>query len=80
MLKSLKQHSDALQWLADPYEAWSDRPAIELIAGDPDVVNFLNGEVEEQLLIEKMKLHEKAWIEKTKPFLLYEDPLFTILE
>ena len=80
MLKSLKQHSAELQWLTGPYEAWSDRPAIELLAGDLDVLNFLNSEGEERLLIEKMKLHEKEWINKTKPFKLYKEPLFSILE
>ena len=80
ILRSLKQHSADLQWLTGPYEAWSDRPAIELLAGDPDVLNFLNGEGEEKLLIEKMKLHEQEWINKTKPFLIYIEPLFSILE
>lgn len=80
MLRSLKQHSAYLQWLTGPYEAWSDRPAIELLAGDPDVLSFLNGEGDGKMLIEKMKLHERDWINKTKPFLLYKEHLFSILE
>lgn len=77
MLQSLKKQVKELQWREGPYEAWSDRPAMELLAGDGDMIGFLNGTVDEPSIISKMRFHENKWIDRTRPYLLYPDSLFS---
>ena len=78
MLRSLKLSAGAMKWLEGPYEAGSDKPAIELLAGDDDLLRYLNGMDNEDEILEKMNDEEQKWIEITKPFLLYDEPLFRI--
>jgi len=67
-----------MKWLEGPYEAGSDRPAIELLAGDDDLLRYLNGIGNEDEIHKKMIDEELKWIEIAKPFLLYDEPLFRI--
>ena len=78
MLRSLKQSAGVMKWLEGPYEAGSDRPAIELLAGDDDLLRYLNGIGNEDEIHKKMIDEELKWIEIAKPFLLYDEPLFRI--
>ena len=78
MLRSLKIHSVEFAWLQGPYEAGSERPAIELLAGDEDMLCFLNGELNEDLIEEKLKEEENAWISMVQPYLLYSEPLYSL--
>jgi len=78
MLRSLKLSAGAMKWLEGPYEAGSDKPAIELLAGDDDLLRYLNGMDNEDEILKKMIDEEQNWIEITKPFLLYDEPLFRI--
>jgi uncharacterized protein YbbC (DUF1343 family) len=79
LLQALKQNAKDMVWLSGKYEAGSDRAAIELLTGDEDLISYLNGEAEDQRIIEKMKEQEYDWIRQVKPFLLYHEPLFSIL-
>ena len=79
LLRSLREHTKDLQWPQGPYEAWSDRPAMELLAGDVDLLGFLNGNSNMETITSKMRLHERKWIDLTKPYLLYEESLFSIV-
>jgi uncharacterized protein YbbC (DUF1343 family) len=78
MIRSLKQNIGSMRWLEGPYEAGSDKPAIELLAGDDDILSYLNGAANEDTILDKMSEQEHKWIELTKPFLLYDEPLFQI--
>jgi uncharacterized protein YbbC (DUF1343 family) len=78
MIRSLKQNIGSMKWLEGPYEAGSDKPAIELLAGDDDILSYLNGAASEDTILDKMSEQEHKWIELTKPFLLYDEPLFQI--
>ena len=75
-----KENLAKFEWLRGPYEAGSDRPAIELIAGDGDLLQYLNGMVKEDVILKKMVEEERRWLKITKPFLLYDEPLFSILQ
>lgn len=78
MLRSLKQNVESMKWLDGPYEAGSDKPAIELLAGDDDLLNYLNGGSSDEVVNKKVIKEEQKWIEITRSFLLYEDPLIRI--
>jgi len=79
MIRSLMHHSKALSWLTGPYEAGSEKPAIELLTGDDDLMRFLKEDMNESLIVEKLKQEEQIWIEMTRPFQLYDKPLFSLL-
>jgi uncharacterized protein YbbC (DUF1343 family) len=79
MLRSLRNRSAGIKWLEGPYEDGSDRPAIELLAGDDDLIKFLDGQGNDRVVIDKMKEEEHKWIELTRPFLIYTEPLFSVL-
>jgi len=78
MLRSLKQNVSSMKWLEGPYEAGSEKPAIELMAGDEDLIRYLNGTTSEDMILKKMIGEEQKWLELTQPFLLYDEPLFKI--
>jgi len=60
------------------YESGNDKTAIELLAGDPLILDFLMGEaMEERDLREYFRKSEGDWIEKTRQFRLYEEPLIS---
>jgi len=80
MLRSLKEHLADLHWLKGPYEAGSDKPAIELLVGDKDLLEFLDGSGNMKALSRKVKDEERKWIDMTRPFMLYPDPLISILK
>ena len=79
MLRSLKFTASELEWMEGPYEAGSAKPAIELLSCDEDLMRFLNGALNDSLIIDKMKEEERQWIEMTEPFRLYSEPLVSIL-
>jgi hypothetical protein len=67
-----------MKWLQGPYEAGSDKPAIELLVGNADLLKYLNGIDNEKSVLRKMNDHEKKWIDLAQSFLLYDEPLFQI--
>ena len=79
MLRSLNQHSPGFCWPEGPYEAGSDKSAIELLAGDIDILQYLKGDGNDREIIEKMREEESRWIKLSRPFLLYPEPLFSVL-
>jgi uncharacterized protein YbbC (DUF1343 family) len=77
MLRSLSFNSAQFEWLAGPYEAGSARPAIELLAGDTDMLQYLYEGSDEREMVDKIKIEEKEWIEVTQSFLIYNQPLYS---
>jgi len=58
------------------YENGNSKSAIELLAGDPLILSYIRGEdVKEDELLELFRKEEDAWIEKTRAFRLYDEPL-----
>jgi len=78
MLRSLKQHASGFEWLRGPYEAGSRKPAIELLAGDETLLQFLNGVINEDIVVNKLKQEEERWISMVRPYLLYPETPYSI--
>jgi len=58
------------------YEAGNDKSAIELLAGDPLILDYVRGGGPEETELKKyFRKNEEAWIEKTRQYRLYEEPL-----
>ena len=60
------------------YEFRSDRPAIEILAGDDTLLGYLNGQESGVRLREYLAENENAWVEQARDYLLYERPPQTI--
>lgn len=56
------------EYLKGVYEFRSDLPAIELLVGDPQLLDYLNGKGKDSELLEYMENKEKVWIKRTKEF------------
>ena len=65
-------------WRDEVYEFREDRLAIELLAGDPLLIDYLNGRCEFNLVKEAFIEEEDKWIKQAKSYLLYPEPLFRL--
>jgi len=75
IIRFIRENCDAFTFRPGKYETGNNRIAIELFAGDPVIMSYLRGEGAEEELAELFKEEEKAWIEKTREYRLYEEPL-----
>jgi uncharacterized protein YbbC (DUF1343 family) len=76
IIRFIRENCDEFAFRPGKYETGNDKTAIELFAGDPMIVSYLRGEgAEEEELLELFKKEENAWIEKTREYSLYEEPL-----
>ena len=78
LIRFVRENCEGFNWRPKKYEAGNDKAAIELLAGDPLILNYLRGEGVEIIdLKEYFKKTEANWIKKTREFRLYEEPLKT---
>ncbi|EOQ97521.1 PF07075 family protein [Leptospira wolbachii serovar Codice str. CDC] len=56
------------EYLKGVYEFRSDRPAIELLTGDPILLDYLNGKLSDSDLEIYLKESEKRWVQTIKAF------------
>jgi uncharacterized protein YbbC (DUF1343 family) len=70
LIRWLREGSQGdLAWRGGTYEFRSDRPAIELLAGDPVLLDYLEGRADEQTLREALKQGEQDWAARIAPYL-----------
>lgn len=70
------QNCSGFEFRPGKYEAGNEKSAIELLAGDPMMVNYLKGNEDWETLKEEMKHEEQKWIRKAKRVMLYDEQLF----
>ena len=63
------------KWLEGPYEAGSNKKAIEILLGDEKLINFINGSMAVSQVIEFLSVSEQKWIDQTKEYILDGDKL-----
>jgi len=63
-------------WRQGAYEKGNDRIAIELVAGDNTLLDYLNGRQSLHCLHAALADGEETWIKKASPFLIYPEKLF----
>ena len=81
IIRFVATHCEGFSFRPGKYEAGNDKTAIELLAGDPLILDYLKGEgPEETELQEYFRKNEEAWIEKTRRYRLYEEPLKGTIE
>jgi len=73
LIREVRSDLNEFLWREGPYELGSDKTAIELLAGDETLVNFLNGKEEERIVREKLREEERIWQSKCNQYLLYDE-------
>lgn len=76
LIVECKNRNRDFDWNRGVYEYRSDLPAIELLAGDDTLLEYLYSGCERHDVVSKMQQEEKHWIQYTKPFLLYSRNLY----
>ncbi|MBL8022556.1 MAG: DUF1343 domain-containing protein [Leptospirales bacterium] len=61
LLRWIREECPEFAWHKGPYEFRSDRPAIELLAGDPTLIAYLNGTETWQTAQETLREGENNW-------------------
>ena len=74
-MKFIREKSSEFEWRPGTYEALNDKTAIELLAGDKLLIDYLNGNSSWKEVREKMNEEELAWIKEVSPFLVYKPSL-----
>jgi len=72
LIRFIGENCEGFEFRPGKYEAGNDKTAIELLAGDTTILNFLRGEecgeAELRLYFEEA---EKSWIKKIQPYRFY---------
>ena len=61
-------------FLKGPYELMSRRPAIELMAGDSLILDYLKGQATFSSVCEALSEAQSEWITTMQPYLIYDTP------
>ena len=78
-IRFVKTHCEGFAFRPGKYEAGNKKTAIELLVGDPLILNYLNGEgAELEDIIDYFRKTEESWIRKVKGFLLYGQALKSV--
>lgn len=75
LIKYVKEKSASFEWRPGTYEALNDKIAIELLVGDPLLLDYLNDKTGWKEVKSKMDEEENSWIKEVSPFLIYKSPL-----
>ena len=78
MIRFVAENCEDFCFPEGKYEAGNDRSAIELLVGDPLLLQYIRGESDWGQIREHIKIEEQKWIRKAKRYQLYEDPLYRI--
>ncbi len=75
LIKFIKEKSVSFEWRAGTYEAFNTKTAIELLAGDKLILDYLNNKASWKELKQKITEEENEWIREVSPFLIYKPSL-----
>lgn len=78
LLRWIRERAPEFRWRTEKYEYRSDRPAIELLAADPRLLDFLNGRADDASLDLALREGEDEWIATASKFRRYEKELYRI--
>jgi uncharacterized protein YbbC (DUF1343 family) len=69
LIRNIKElFPEDFAFLEGVYEFRSDRPAIELLVGDPILLDYLEGKSTDRAILEYLENTEQAWFLRTKEF------------
>lgn len=80
MIRSIKEkYPDSFKWREGVYEFGSERKAIELLAGDAHILDYLNGKIAFKTIIEYLRDSENRWLKELNQYKIYKRTNFSIL-
>ena len=79
LIRFIAKNCEGFSFRPGPYETGNDKTAIEILAGDPLVLEYLSGNGSWADIQNYFRNEEQKWIDRARPFLLYEEPLFHVL-
>lgn len=78
ILRAIQDAVPEFAYLHGVYEYRSDKPAIELLAGDPLLIEHLYGKENWSRVAEYLAVSEQAWIQQAAPCLIHAVPLYSV--
>ncbi len=80
MIRSIKEkYPDSFKWREGTYEFGSDRKAIELLAGDSVLLDYLNGDISFKTIKKYLTNSEKNWLNELNRYKIYRSKNLSIL-
>jgi uncharacterized protein YbbC (DUF1343 family) len=73
IIRFLHDNCDKFKFREGKYEAGNEKTAIELLLGDKELIDYVNGEGDWSDIKEHIKVEEQKWIKKAKKSILYPD-------
>ncbi|NBC66900.1 MAG: DUF1343 domain-containing protein [Bacteroidetes bacterium] len=81
MIRSIKEkYSNSFEWREGVYEFGSGRKAIELLAGDTLILDYLNGKIAFKTIKEYLRDSENRWLKELNQYKIYKRTNFSILK
>lgn len=80
LMKYVKERTASFEWREGKYEAFNNRKAIELLAGDTLMLDYLEDKASWKEVKQKMNAEETEWIKEVSPFLIYKPSLQRVAE
>lgn len=71
MIRTIRQACADFSWREGLYEFGSDKTAIELLAGDHVLLNYLNGKISSGKIKEHLQHSEKEWLDEVNQYKIY---------
>jgi uncharacterized protein YbbC (DUF1343 family) len=75
LLRYIKEKTPEFAWKEGRYEAFNNKKAIELLAGDSLILDYFDNKASWKELKTKLEEEEAAWIKTASPFLIYKKSL-----
>lgn len=75
LLRLIKERFADFAWRTETYEYRDDLLAIEMLAGDDRLLEYLNGRGKRSELQQYLEAEERRWVEQARPYVLYADVL-----
>lgn len=78
LLRWVRERAPEFRWRTEKYEFRSDRPAIELLAADPVLLDWLEGRCDDHDLNDALRHGAASWMERARPHLRYRQDLVSL--
>lgn len=79
IIRTIRDHYPDFKWREGSFEFGSDKTAIELLAGDRTLLNYLNGEENFDNVKKYLHESEKNWLVEMAQYKIYDRKYFSVL-
>lgn len=80
MIRSIKEkYPHSFEWKEGIYEFGSERKAIELLAGDALILDYMNGKIAFKTIKEYLRDSENRWLNELNQYQIYKKTNFSII-